>query len=123
MYSKIVGDHFSDPRNVGQLDAPDLVGIAGKVGQGNFMVLHIDLDGDTISDCRFQTFGCAPAIAAGSLLTQMIKGQRVEDVLVLTPRKLEEALGGLPLGRKHCAAIAAQALKAAFEPGDADADE
>ena len=123
MYSKIVGEHFSDPQNVGQLESPDLVGIAGKVGQGNFMVLQIDLDGERISDCRFQTFGCAPAIAAGSLLTQMIKGQRVEDALVLTPDKLESALGGLPLGRKHCAAIAVEALKAAFEPGDADTDD
>jgi nitrogen fixation NifU-like protein len=114
MYSAIVMDHFGSPRNVGELDHPDAVGAAGQPGRGNYMVLHFRVDGGRIVQCGFLTYGCPPAIAAGSLLTELVKGKRVEDALELTPAELEEALGGLPLGRKHCAALAIEALHAAF---------
>jgi nitrogen fixation protein NifU and related proteins len=110
MYSATVLDHFHNARNVGALEAPDAVGVAGEPGHGNYLILDLQLSGDRITACGFQTFGCAPAIAAGSLLTELIKGRTVAEALALTPAQLEEALGGLPLGRRHCAALAIEAL-------------
>ena len=115
MYSATVLDHFHNARNVGALEAPDAVGVAGEPGRGNYLVLHLRLAGERITACGFQTFGCAPAIAAGSLLTELIKGRTVAEALALTPRQLEEALGGLPLGRRHCAALAVAALQEALQ--------
>ena len=120
MYSEIVMEHFSSPHNIGELDSPDAVGVAGTPGRGNYMVLHFKVADGTISECGFSTFGCAPAIAAGSLLTEMIKAKPVHEALTLTPEQLEEALGGLPLGRKNCAALAIEALRAAFEGANAE---
>ncbi len=115
MYSAIVLEHFHNARNVGLLENPDAVGVAGEPGRGNYMVLHLQLYGDTITACGFQTFGCAPAIAAGSMVTELVKGCTVAGALALTPEELEQALGGLPLGRRHCAALAIQALHDALE--------
>lgn len=112
MYNATIMDHFSNPRNVGKLEDADAIGTAGTPGRGNYMVLYFKLDGDVISECSFQTFGCAPAIAAGSVVTELAKGKRVEEALALTSEELDEALGGLPLGRKHCAGLAVEALRA-----------
>lgn len=114
VYSRAVLDHFHAPRNVGELPAPDAVGTAGEPGRGNYMVLHLNLHQDHIVACGFLTFGCASAIAAGSCLTETIKGKPVAEALQLTPEALETALGGLPLGKRHCAALAIQALHAAL---------
>lgn len=112
MYNATILDHFASPRNAGELPDADVVGTAGEPGRGNYMVLYFKLDGDVISECRFQTFGCAPAIAVGSVVTELVKGRSVAEALALTPDRLEEALGGLPLGRKHCAGLAVEALRA-----------
>lgn len=114
MYNATIMDHFSNPRNVGELVDADAVGTAGTPGQGNYMVLYFKLNGAIISECGFQTFGCAPAIAAGSVLTELVKNTHVEEALAITPGQLETALGGLPLGRRHCASLAVEALCDAF---------
>lgn len=114
MFSDTVMDHFTNPRHVGTLASPDAVGKAGTPGRGNYMVLQLRVDGDRIVDCAYMTFGCPPAIAAGSVLTEIILGMRTGDALRITAEHLEEALGGLPLGRRHCAALAVQALRAAL---------
>ena len=114
MFSDIIMQHFAEPRNVGELDSPDAVGVAGEPGRGNYMVLHLRLADDRITECGFLTFGCAPAIAAGSVITELIKGKAVAEALRLTADEVEEALGGLPLGRKHCAVLAIDALRDAF---------
>lgn len=113
-YSATVMDHFASPRNVGELPDADAVGKAGEPGRGNYMVLYFRLDGDVITHCRFQTYGCAPAIAAGSVVTEMVTGKVVGEALKLTPEQVEDELGGLPLGHRHCAALAVQALRAAL---------
>ena len=113
-YSAVVMDHFASPRNVGELSDADVVGKAGEPGRGNYMVLYFKLDGDRIAECAFMTYGCPPAIAAGSLVTELVRGKQVAEAMELTPAQVEEALGGLPLGRKHCAALAIEALHAAF---------
>jgi nitrogen fixation NifU-like protein len=104
-------DHFADPRNVGALPDADIVGTAGEPGRGNYIVLYFKLDGEVIVECGFETFGCAPAIAAGSMVTELMKGRSVAEALKLTPEELESALGGLPLGRRHCAGLAVEALR------------
>ena len=114
MYSAGVLDHFHSPRNVGELLQPDCVGTAGEPGRGNYMVVQLKLTENRITGCGFLTFGCPSAIAAGSCLTEMIKNKPVTEALVLTPELLESALGGLPLGKRHCAALAVQALRAAL---------
>lgn len=111
MYSEAVLDHFHNPRNAGALANPDAIGTAGEPGHGNYMVLHLKLAGNRIVGCGFLTFGCAPAIAAGSAITEMVKGKPVQEALRLTPQDVEDALGGLPLGRRHCASLAVQALQ------------
>lgn len=115
MNSQGVLDHFHNPRNVGELPAPDAFGTAGQPGQGNYLVLHLNLEGGRIVRCGFLTFGCAAAIAAGSVMTEMIKGKSIGEALGLTPEAIENELGGLPLGKKHCAALAVQALHAALD--------
>ena len=114
MYSTPVLDHFHSPRNAGALSAPEVIGTAGEPGRGNYIVLHLKLTQNRITECGFLTFGCPSAIAAGSCLTEMVKGRRVEEALSVTPEDLERALGGLPLGRRHCAALAVEALRQAF---------
>ena len=114
MFSETIVQHFAHPHNVGELASPDAVGVAGTPGRGNYMVLHLKLTDGRISECGYLTFGCAPAIAAGSVFTEMIKGQTTEAALAITADDLEQALGGLPPGRKHCAVLAVDALRNAL---------
>jgi nitrogen fixation NifU-like protein len=121
MYSPTVMDHFGNPRNSGRPVRNNVTGVAGTPEAGPFMVLYLDVEGDYIREVGFQTYGCAPAIAAGSLLTEMIKGRGVEEASAINSKRLMEELGGLPLGKEHCAEIAisalADALRKAGEAG------
>jgi nitrogen fixation NifU-like protein len=114
-YSDILMDHFFAPRNGGRMEGPDRVGQAGTPGQGPFMVLYLRLDGDRVTEARFQTYGCGPAIAAGSMLTVLVTGRTVAECLALTAEELTEALGGVPPEKQHCPALAIQALRAALQ--------
>jgi NifU-like protein involved in Fe-S cluster formation len=115
MYSEVVVDHFQHPRNVGELADASAVGKAGVAGQGNHMVLYLRLKGDRIVAARFQTYGCLGVIASGSVLTEYLIGKSLAEARALRADTLNEMLGGLPLGREHCAQLAVVALTDALE--------
>jgi nitrogen fixation NifU-like protein len=113
VYSESTTDHFLNPRNIGPLENADAVGTAGTPGEGNFMVIELKLRGGSIGTARFQTYGCPAAVAAGSCLTEWIMGMAISEAGSITGEALEVRLGGLPLGKGHCAALAVEALRAA----------
>lgn len=112
-YSEKVMDHFANPRNVGEMDDPSGIGEVGNSRCGDIMRMYIKVDGDTITDVKFKTFGCGAAIATSSMATELIKGKKIEDALKLTNKAVMEALDGLPPVKVHCSVLAEQAIKAA----------
>ena len=115
-YSAIVMDHFLAPRNARRMEAPDRVGAAGTPASGPFLVLYLRLEGERIAEASFQTYGCAPAIAAGSLLAERLPGTTLAAARAWTAPAIEAALGGLPRHKRACAELAAQALELALVP-------
>ena len=114
-YSPIVIDHFQNPRNVGELpDANAQASVTNPVC-GDVLQLMLKIDAGRIAAVRFKTFGCEAAIAASSLLTEMIKGKTLTDVQDITPEMITATLGGLPKVKLHAAALADEALKEALE--------
>lgn len=113
-FSETLMDHFASPRNWGTLDAPDVIGLAGTLGQGPFFVLYLRLSGETVADVRFRTYGCGATIAAGSMLTELITGQPLANCRTLTVQTLIEALDGVPQNKLHSPALAIAALKNAL---------
>jgi len=97
------------------MDDPDVVGKSGSKQEGEFIVLYLKLDGDKIREARFKAFGCGPAIAACSVLTEWIKGKTKQRIRKITPHKVTEMLGGLPQHKLFCASLAVDALKNALE--------
>src|SRR4051794_38818693 len=109
-YSDIVLDHFYSPRNGRRMENPDVIGKAGDPERGGpFMLLFLRIRGERIEEATFQTYGCGPAIAAGSLLTEKITGESLVAARCWDDTAIERALGGLPMEKRHCAAIAASA--------------
>lgn len=98
-YSEKVMDHFANPRNVGEMKDPSGVGEVGNSRCGDIMRMYIKVEGDTITDVKFKTFGCGAAIATSSMATELIKGKTIEDALKLTNQAVMEALDGLPPGQ------------------------
>jgi nitrogen fixation NifU-like protein len=124
VYSQQIQEHFANPRNCGELAEADGVGQAGQPGRGNYMIVWVKLEGGCVVDASYNTYGCPPAIAAGSILTEMAKGNSCEEALAITRQQLIEAMGGLPLGREHCAALALEALgKAVHDANQSDGAE
>lgn len=115
LYSDKVIEHFSNPRNVGEIEDASGVGLVGSEACGDIMKLFIKVEGGVITDARFKTFGCGAAIASSSVATEMIKGKTVEEALKLTNKQVIEELGGLPPVKIHCSVLAEEALKAALE--------
>jgi nitrogen fixation protein NifU and related proteins len=115
MYSDVVIDHFSNPRNVGTMEDPDGYGKVGSPVCGDIMELYLKIAEGKIVDAKFRTFGCAAAIASSSIATEMIKGLPLEKAAELTDEKVVSALGGLPEAKIHCSVLAASALFAALE--------
>lgn len=113
MYSAKVLDHFSNPRNVGELADADGIGEVGNPKCGDIMKMYIKVNNNVISDVRFKTFGCGAAIATSSIATEMIKGKTIEEALTLTNRAVMDALDGLPPAKIHCSVLAEQAIKSA----------
>ena len=116
MYSEKVIDHFSNPRNVGEIENADGVGTVGNSTCGDMMRMYLKVDDSgVITDCKFKTFGCGAAIATSSMATEMIKGKTLKEALKLTNKAVAEALDGLPPVKMHCSLLAEEAVKAAVE--------
>ena len=115
LYSDKVMDHFLQPRNLGTIENADGVGEVGNAKCGDIMKMYLKIDDEIISNVKFETFGCASAIASSSMATELIKGQRVEDAMQLTNQAVAEALDGLPAYKMHCSVLAEEAIQAALE--------
>ena len=113
-YSDLVMDHFANPRNMGDMDDPSGVGDVGNPICGDMMRLYLKIEDGVIVDARFKTFGCGAAIASSSILTEMLKGKKIEDALKISNEAVAEALGGLPPTKIHCSVLAEDALRAAL---------
>jgi nitrogen fixation NifU-like protein len=117
-YSKILMDHFKNPRNQGELKNPDGIGEVGNPVCGDMMKIYIEVDKNAkgeeiIKNIKFQTLGCGAAIASSSMLTEMAKSQTIEDALKITREQIAEKLGGMPKEKIHCSVLAAAGLKKA----------
>mgnify|MGYP001853444242 FL=1 len=110
MYNEKVIEVFSNPKNVGVIENADGVGTVGNATCGDIMKIYLKIDNGVITDAKFQTFGCAAAIATSSTATEMIKGKTVEEAEKLTNAAVVESLGGLPAQKMHCSVLAEEAI-------------
>ena len=115
MYNEKVMEVFKNPKNVGEIENADGVGMVGNEVCGDIMQISLKIENDVIVDAKFKTFGCAAAIATSSTATEMIKGKTVEEALKLTNKRVVEILGGLPPQKLHCSVLAEEAIKKAIE--------
>jgi len=123
MYSEKVMDHFSNPRNVGEVENANGVGTVGNPACGDIMKLSIKVENDVIRDIKFKTFGCGAAIATSSMVTELVKGKTLEEAERISNATVAEALDGLPAVKMHCSNLAADALHAAIEDFKKKADK
>ncbi len=114
MYSEKVMDHFSNPRNVGEVEGANAVGQVGNPKCGDIMKMTMRIEDGVIRDVKFKTFGCGAAVATSSMATELVKGKTVEEALKLTNSAVAEALDGLPPQKLHCSVLAEEAIKAAL---------
>jgi nitrogen fixation NifU-like protein len=112
-YNPVVMDHFTHPRNMGEMDDPDGVGETTNPVCGDTMRLFIKVADNRVIDATFLTFGCGAAIASSSITTEMIKGKTIDEVLRISDQDVVNALGGLPATKLHCSILAEKALNAA----------
>jgi len=116
MYNDLVIDHFSNPRNVGEIEDADGVGQIGDPGCGDVMRITIAVDErERITDVKFLTFGCCAAVATSSMVTELVMGKSVAEAALVTNESVAEALGGLPPEKMHCSNLAADAMHLALE--------
>ena len=114
LFTDQVIDHFSNPRNVGELDHPDGIGMVGDPVCGDFLELQIQVRDDVITDVRFKVRGCVAAIASSSMTTVLIQGKTLDQALCVTDRVISDALGGLPDHKMHCSVLGATAVQNAI---------
>jgi nitrogen fixation NifU-like protein len=115
MYNEKVMDHFSNPRNVGEIKDANGVGEVGNAKCGDIMRIYLQVENDIIKDVKFKTFGCGAAIATSSMVTEMVKGKSLDEALEISNQAVAEALGGLPPAKMHCSNLAADALHEAIK--------
>jgi len=114
-YSEKVMDHFTHPRNVGELADASGIGTVGNAVCGDVMKMYLKIENDVIVDVKFKTFGCGAALATSSMVTEMVKGKSIDDALKVTNKAVAEALGGLPPVKMHCSVLAEEALRSALK--------
>ena len=109
-------DHFTNPRNVGEIENASGVGTVGNAKCGDIMRIYLDIDEDTkvIKDCKFKTFGCGAAVATSSMATELVMGKTIYEALEVTNKAVMEALDGLPPVKVHCSLLAEEAIHAAL---------
>ena len=115
LYTETVMDHFTHPRNVGEIPDADGVGEVGNAKCGDIMKMYLKIKDDRIEDVKFETFGCGSAIASSSMATELIKGKAIEEALSVTNKQVVDALGGLPAYKLHCSVLAEESIKAAVK--------
>ena len=114
MYNEQVMDHFSNPRNMGELEGANGVGTVGNAKCGDIMRFFIRVEDGVIVDAKFKTFGCGAAIATSSKATELVIGLTIEQALAVTNKMVADALGGLPKAKLHCSTLAEEALHEAI---------
>ncbi|MEI6831205.1 MAG: Fe-S cluster assembly scaffold protein NifU [Candidatus Omnitrophota bacterium] len=114
-YSEKVMDHFTNPRNVGEITNPSGVGTVGNPVCGDVMKMYLRIKNEIIVDIKFKTFGCGAAVATSSMVTEMVKGKSITEALTITNNAVAEALGGLPPKKMHCSVLAEEALRSALK--------
>lgn len=114
MYSEKVMDHFTNPRNVGEIENASGVGTVGNAKCGDIMQVFLDIEDGIVKDAKFKTFGCGAAVATSSMATELIIGKTIEESLKITNKTVMEALDGLPPVKVHCSCLAEEALQAAL---------
>lgn len=115
LYSEKVMDHFTNPRNVGEIPDANAIGEVGNAKCGDIMKMYMKIENDVIVDVKFKTFGCGAAVATSSMATTLVKGKTIDEALKLTNKAVMEALDGLPPVKVHCSVLAEQAIQAALE--------
>ena len=123
MYTQKVLEHFTNPQNMGSMENPDGVGVAGNIACGDEMKIYIKVkkegekksENDIIEDIKFETLGCAAAIATSSMVTELVKGKTLAEAKKITRKDVADALGSLPPIKMHCSNLAAEALHKAIE--------
>ena len=113
-YNEIVIEHFTNPRNVGELEKPDGEATVGDPSCGDQMKLSIKVD-NKIVEIKFKSYGCPGAIATSSMVTELAKGKSTDEALMITDDDVVVSLGGLPEQKKHCSLLGVRALRAAIE--------
>jgi len=115
MYSEKVMEHFSNPRNIGEIENADGVGEVGNPVCGDMMSFYINVEDNKITDVKFKTFGCVAAIAVSSMVTEMAMGKTLEEAKKITKKSVAESLDGLPKEKMHCSNLGADALSKAIQ--------
>lgn len=115
VYSEKVMDHFTNPRNVGEIENADGIGEEGNPVCGDMMTFYIKVKDNKLEDVKFKTFGCGAAIAVSSMVSEMAKGKTLEEAMKITPEMVAKELEGLPKNKFHCSNLGAQALQKAIK--------
>ena len=115
MYSAKVMDHFSNPRNVGEIEGANAIGQVGNAKCGDIMKMYLMIEDGVVKDAKFKTFGCGAAVATSSMATELVKGKTLDEALKVTNTAVAEALDGLPPIKMHCSNLAEEAIRAAID--------
>jgi nitrogen fixation NifU-like protein len=115
IYSEKVMDHFTNPRNVGEIENADGIGEVGNPVCGDMMTFYIKVKDNRLEDVKYKTFGCGAAIAVSSIVSELAKGKTLEEAMKITPRSVADELQGLPQNKFHCSNLGSEALHKAIE--------